>query len=108
MGTYIICEGDPVKVMLFIVCGKLERSTTDGGRIWLPLKVVFTSSARHFTDAAPIGNNRLGAMLWGGIDSERLQLNRNELFPWCPSPTPPTCVLDCSALVIFLMWVINS
>jgi alpha-L-fucosidase 2 len=39
------------------------------------------------TNAAPIENGRLGAMLWGGIDSERLQLNRNKLFPWCPCPT---------------------
>ncbi|KAJ1267935.1 hypothetical protein BS78_07G097000 [Paspalum vaginatum] len=32
-GTYIIHEGDPVKVMLFIVRGELESSTTDGGRM---------------------------------------------------------------------------
>ncbi|OEL21541.1 putative cyclic nucleotide-gated ion channel 14, partial [Dichanthelium oligosanthes] len=32
-GTYIIHEGDPVKVMLFIVRGKLESCTTDGGRM---------------------------------------------------------------------------
>ncbi|TVU42148.1 hypothetical protein EJB05_08540, partial [Eragrostis curvula] len=32
-GTYIIREGDPVKAMLFIIRGKLESSTTDGGRV---------------------------------------------------------------------------
>lgn len=42
-----------------------------------PLKVVFASPAKYFTDAAPIGNGRLGAMIWGGVASERLQLNRN-------------------------------
>ncbi|XP_073001819.1 cyclic nucleotide-gated ion channel 17-like [Typha latifolia] len=31
-GTYIIREGDPVTEMLFIIRGKLESSTTDGGR----------------------------------------------------------------------------
>lgn len=31
-GTYITREGDPVKVMLFIIRGKLESSTTDCGR----------------------------------------------------------------------------
>jgi hypothetical protein len=31
--TYIICEADPIKVMLFIVRGKLESSTTDVGRL---------------------------------------------------------------------------
>ncbi|KAL6606782.1 hypothetical protein ACP70R_042435 [Stipagrostis hirtigluma subsp. patula] len=31
-GTYIVREGDPVIEMLFIIRGKLESSTTDGGR----------------------------------------------------------------------------
>ncbi|XP_066375630.1 cyclic nucleotide-gated ion channel 17-like isoform X2 [Miscanthus floridulus] len=31
-GTYCVREGDPVTEMLFIIRGKLESSTTDGGR----------------------------------------------------------------------------
>ncbi|EMS45588.1 putative cyclic nucleotide-gated ion channel 17 [Triticum urartu] len=31
-GTYTVREGDPVTEMLFIIRGKLESSTTDGGR----------------------------------------------------------------------------
>ncbi|RZR79362.1 hypothetical protein BHM03_00005078 [Ensete ventricosum] len=31
-GTYIVREGDPVMEMLFIIRGRLESSTTDGGR----------------------------------------------------------------------------
>ncbi|KAL9233956.1 hypothetical protein vseg_008887 [Gypsophila vaccaria] len=31
-GTYIVREGDPVTEMLFIIRGKLDSSTTDGGR----------------------------------------------------------------------------
>ncbi|EMS65738.1 putative cyclic nucleotide-gated ion channel 17 [Triticum urartu] len=31
-GTYIVREGDPVAEMLFIIRGKLESSTTNGGR----------------------------------------------------------------------------
>lgn len=42
-----------------------------------PLKVVFTSPAAHWTDAAPLGNGRLGAMVWGGVASETIQLNGN-------------------------------
>uniref|UniRef100_A0A2P2MAL1 Cyclic nucleotide-binding domain-containing protein n=1 Tax=Rhizophora mucronata TaxID=61149 RepID=A0A2P2MAL1_RHIMU len=30
--TYIVCEGDPVDEMLFIIRGRLESVTTDGGR----------------------------------------------------------------------------
>jgi alpha-L-fucosidase 2 len=42
-----------------------------------PLKVVFASPAEYFTDAAPIGNGSLGGMVWGGVATEKLQLNRN-------------------------------
>ncbi|CAI0376513.1 unnamed protein product [Linum tenue] len=31
-GTYVVREGDPVTEMLFIIRGRLESSTTDGGR----------------------------------------------------------------------------
>ncbi|CAN6318743.1 unnamed protein product [Urochloa humidicola] len=50
-----------------------------------PLKVVFASPARYFTDAAPIGNGRLGAMVWGGVESERLQLNHDTLWTGGPA-----------------------
>jgi hypothetical protein len=40
-----------------------------------PLKITFTEPAKHWTDALPIGNGRLGAMVWGGVASETLQLN---------------------------------
>lgn len=40
-----------------------------------PLKVTFSGPATHWTDAIPIGNGRLGAMVWGGVPSEVLQLN---------------------------------
>lgn len=40
-----------------------------------PLKLTFHGPAKHWTDAVPIGNGRLGAMVWGGVDAEILQLN---------------------------------
>ncbi|KAM0872632.1 hypothetical protein ACQ4PT_038596 [Festuca glaucescens] len=57
--------------------GDRIRAMEDGEE--RPLKVVFASPAEHFTDAAPIGNGSLGAMVWGGIASEKLQLNRGAL-----------------------------
>ena len=50
----------------------MEEEDEDGGR---PLKVTFAEAATHWTDAIPIGNGRLGAMVWGGVSSELLQLN---------------------------------
>ncbi|XP_026394170.1 alpha-L-fucosidase 2-like [Papaver somniferum] len=49
-----------------------------------PLKVQFTAPAKHWTNAAPIGNGRLGAMVWGGVVSETLQLNEDTLWTGVP------------------------
>lgn len=40
-----------------------------------PLKVSFNGPAEQWTDALPIGNGRLGAMVWGGLVSETINLN---------------------------------
>lgn len=40
-----------------------------------PLKIKFKDAARNWTDALPIGNGRLGAMVHGGILSEIINLN---------------------------------
>lgn len=39
------------------------------------LRIIFLEPAKHWTDALPIGNGRLGAMVWGGVSTETLQLN---------------------------------
>ncbi|KAJ6985230.1 hypothetical protein NC653_023261 [Populus alba x Populus x berolinensis] len=50
----------------------MEDNSGEGPR---PLKVTFSGPAKHWTDAIPIGYGRLGAMIWGGVASETLQLN---------------------------------
>jgi len=40
----------------------------------------YDQPARSWTEAAPIGNGRLGAMVFGGIAQERLQLNEDTLW----------------------------
>lgn len=47
----------------------------DGGESSKPLVVRFGGPAKHWTDAVPIGNGRLGAMVWGGVASETINLN---------------------------------
>ncbi|WP_080838177.1 glycoside hydrolase family 95 protein [Cohnella massiliensis] len=44
----------------------------------------YFSPAKVWTEALPIGNGRLGAMVFGGVESERLQLNEDTL--WSGSP----------------------
>ncbi|XP_043813951.1 alpha-L-fucosidase 2 isoform X3 [Manihot esculenta] len=50
-----------------------------------PLKVTFNGPAKSWTDAIPIGNGRLGAMVWGGVSSEIIQLNEDTLWTGTPS-----------------------
>ncbi len=44
----------------------------------------YKQPAKIWTDALPVGNGRLGAMVFGGINEERLQLNEDTL--WSGSP----------------------
>jgi alpha-L-fucosidase 2 len=42
--------------------------------IWL------SSPARNFTESSPMGNGRLGAMMFGGVDEERIVLNESSVW----------------------------
>ena len=44
------------------------------------VSVVFHNPATHFTESAPIGNGRIGAMLYGGTSTDRIVLNEISLW----------------------------
>ena len=53
-----------------------------------PLMLWYRQPAdRQWTEALPIGNGRLGAMVFGGVERERLQLNEDTL--WAGGPYDP-------------------
>ncbi|KAI4295717.1 hypothetical protein L6164_035733 [Bauhinia variegata] len=68
-----------------------------------PLKITFTEPAKHWTDALPIGNGRLGAMVWGGVASEIIQLNEDTLWTGAPGdytdPDAPKALPEVRKLV---------
>ena len=45
-----------------------------------PLSLWYRRPARQWVEALPVGNGRLGAMIFGGIVNERLQLNEDTLY----------------------------
>jgi alpha-L-fucosidase 2 len=51
---------------------------------WPDLRLWYDAPARQWTDALPIGNGRLGAMVFGGAAEDRYQLNEDSL--WCGKP----------------------
>lgn len=45
-----------------------------------PLRLWFREPARHFTQSLPLGNGRLGAMVFGGAPAERIVLNESSMW----------------------------
>src|SRR5271170_2649018 len=56
-----------------------------GGNNFNPATTIwFDKPATQFTESSPMGNGRLGAMLFGGVDEERIVLNESSV--WSGSP----------------------
>jgi alpha-L-fucosidase 2 len=54
------------------------QSTPSETMVW------FDAPARNFTESSPMGNGRLGAMMFGGVGDERIVLNESSM--WSGSP----------------------
>ncbi len=52
------------------------------------LTLWYRQAASNWTEALPLGNGRLGAMVFGGTESERIQLNEGTL--WAGGPYDPS------------------
>jgi len=48
------------------------------------LTLWYQQPAKTWTEALPAGNGRLGAMIFGGVESERIQLNEDSLWSGAP------------------------
>src|SRR5690348_7961321 len=64
---------------LFRATGALALRPTFGQAAG-PLTLWFRQPAKVWTEALPVGNGTLGAMVFGGVDHERLQLNEHSLW----------------------------
>ena len=70
------------------VASGVIRSTADAEPQTSPFTLWYRQPAEAWTEALPIGNGRLGAMIFGGIARERVQLNEDTLYaggPYDPS-----------------------
>ena len=54
-----------------------------------PQKLWYKKPAKVWTEALPIGNGRLGAMIYGGAAEELIQLNESTL--WTGGSNRTTC-----------------
>ncbi|MFO7823032.1 MAG: glycoside hydrolase family 95 protein, partial [Cyclobacterium sp.] len=56
------------------------------------MELWYTSPAEDWLEALPIGNGRLGAMVYGGLQEERVQLNEESLWAGMPEDPYPANV----------------
>jgi alpha-L-fucosidase 2 len=63
--------------------GFMDQESTDSDN-WAGLKLWYKQPAQQWTEALPVGNGRLGAMVYGKIDKEQIQLNEDTIWTGGP------------------------
>lgn len=83
-GTAMAVDGDAVAAMPNAAMRSADAAAVEPLRLW------YRRPATQWVEALPLGNGRLGAMVWGGGKHERLQLNEDTLYAGGPyDPVPP-------------------
>lgn len=67
--------------LLSLLAGCLPLFSQQSNRVW------FNEPAQLFEEALPLGNGRMGAMIYGKTDTEKISLN--ELTLWAGKPIDP-------------------
>jgi len=79
-----------ITAALFASAGNLsarEADSGDAGGQWSRLKLWYSQPATQWTEALPVGNGRLGAMVFGNVSDERIQINEDTLWDGYPRDT---------------------
>ena len=69
------------RLILFLLVSWLTVGICVGQQ---PLRLWYAQPAVKWTDALPIGNGRLGGMVFGGVEQERIQFNETTLWTGQP------------------------
>jgi alpha-L-fucosidase 2 len=67
-----------------LLCVAIISRTEAQDRSDKSLRLWYTQPARKWTDALPVGNGRIGAMVFGGVFDERIQFNEDTLWKGFP------------------------
>ncbi len=70
----IILPGLIFAILIFSSSLLFCQNTSSGMKIW------FNKPAGSWNEALPVGNGRLGAMIFGGVENERIQLNEESVW----------------------------
>jgi alpha-L-fucosidase 2 len=76
MGKYYLF----VVAFIFVLQG-CNKNVTESNR---QLKLWYNQPAEQWVEALPVGNGRLGAMIFGGVETEQIQLNEESVWTGGP------------------------
>jgi len=79
----LVCLG----LLVFSPQAIFGQSKSDDSQGEFDNKLWYTSPAKEWMEALPVGNGRLGAMVYGGVEKEQIQLNEESVWAGPPIPT---------------------
>lgn len=73
------------RVVRVALCLGLTLSAAGAARAQGPNTLWYAQPATQWVEALPVGNGRMGAMVFGGVDRERIQFNEGTLWKGQPN-----------------------
>ncbi|WP_439131554.1 glycoside hydrolase family 95 protein [Polaribacter sp.] len=70
-------------IALFFSCEEKNNTQTSNNLLW------YKKAASNWNEALPIGNGRIGGMLFGGVESDKIQLNEETVWAGEPGNNIP-------------------
>jgi alpha-L-fucosidase 2 len=71
--------------LLFLILSVICSTSVSASETPNNLKLWYNKPAQKWTEALPIGNGRLGAMIFGGVENDRIQFNEETLWSGAPN-----------------------
>ena len=68
-------------IIFLIIPSSCEFSQKDNSKTWL---LYYNQPAQYWTEALPVGNGSMGAMIYGKVEEEQIQFNHDEI--WAGQP----------------------
>ncbi len=72
-------------VLAMLICSLLSNAQSSKLPKPNPLRLWYAQSATIWEEALPIGNGRLGAMVFGGVEEDHIQFNEETLWTGAPN-----------------------
>lgn len=74
-----------LSTLITAITATIAMAQSNAGQ--LPMKLWYNQPAQHFEESLPIGNGKLGALVYGGVDKNKLYLN--DITLWTGTPVDP-------------------